>query len=169
MKKIVLTLTAAALLLFAPMTVIAQKIAHVDTQSILESLPEIGKINGELEAKNQQFDQEITKMQDEFQRKANEYDKNKATLSPAAQKEEENRLQEMYQRISQTRAQLQQEIQKFQSEKYQVIYDKVKTAIENVGKAGHYTYIFEKNAPLYIGTDAKDITNEVQAELKKLK
>lgn len=49
------------------------------------------------------------------------------------------------------------------------IYEKVKTAIKNVGKAGRYTYIFETSAALYIGEDSKDITAEVKAEIAKLK
>ena len=78
-------------MLIAPMAVMAQKFGYVDSQSVLESLPEIGKINGELEAKGKQFNDEITKMQDEFQLKSKEYDEKRSTLSPAAQQEEEIR------------------------------------------------------------------------------
>ena len=63
----------------------------------------------------------------------------------------------------------QQEMQKKQQEMMAPIYKKVQTAIQNVGKAGQYTYIFEQGAALYIGTGSKDVTSEVKAELNKLK
>ena len=49
------------------------------------------------------------------------------------------------------------------------VYQKVQTAIQNVGKAGQYTYIFEMGAALYIGTGSKDVTAEIKAEINKLK
>ena len=69
----------------------------------------------------------------------------------------------------QTAQQNQQEFQKQQTEKMQPIQQKVITAIQNVGKAGQYTYIFEQGAALYIGTGSKDVTSEVKAEINKLK
>ena len=75
----------------------------------------------------------------------------------------------MYQKIQQTYAQNQQELQKQQQEKMAPVYQKVQTAIQNVGKAGQYTYIFEQGAALYVGAGSKDVTAEVKAELNKLK
>ena len=108
-------------------------------------------------------------MQEELQRKSDEYEKAKATMAPTKQKETETSLAEMYQKIQQTYAQNQQEMQKKQQEMMAPIYKKVQTAIQNVGKAGQYTYIFEQGAALYIGTGSKDVTSEVKAELNKLK
>lgn len=164
MKKIII-----ALMLFAPLSIFAQKFGHVDTQSIMSTLPEIAKINGELQAAAQQYENDLKAMQDELQRKAEEFEKAKATMNPTTQSETEAQLQEMYQKIQQTYAQNQQEMQKLQQEKMQPIYQKVQTAIQNVGKTGQYTYIFEQGAALYVGTGSKDVTADVKAELNKLK
>lgn len=164
MKKIIIML-----MLLAPMAVMAQKFGHVDTQNIMQTLPEIAKINGELQAKAQEYENDLKAMQDELQRKADEYEKAKATMNATTQQETETSLQEMYQKIQQTYAQNQQEMQKLQQEKMQPIYTKVQTAIQNVGKAGQYTYIFEQGAALYVGAGSKDVTAEVKAELNKLK
>ena len=48
----------------------------------------------------------------------------------------------------------------------QPIVAKVRTAIEAVGKAGNYTYIFEEGAAVYTGTNVVDVTKEVQAKIK---
>ena len=41
--------------MLAPMAAFAQKFGHCDTQAILQSLPEISKVNGELEALGKQY------------------------------------------------------------------------------------------------------------------
>lgn len=164
MKKLILML-----MLFAPVATFAQKFGHVDTQNIISTMPEITRINGELQAIAQQYENDLKAMQDELQRKAEEYDKAKATMNATTQQETETQLQEMYQKIQQTYQQNQQEMQKQQQEKMAPIQQKIQTAIQNVGKAGNYTYIFEVGAAIYIGNDSKDVTADVKAELNKLK
>ena len=88
MKKFIIMM-----MLFAPMAVMAQKFGHVDSQSIMTTLPEIAKINGELQASAQQFENELKAMQEELQRKADEYEKAKATRNATTQKETEASLQ----------------------------------------------------------------------------
>lgn len=166
MKKIIIALVA---IFSMAVSANAQKFGHVDTQSIMQSLPELTKVNGELQAIAQQYENDLKAMQEELQRKAEEYEKNKATMSATAQQEQEKTLQDMYTKIQQTAQQNQQEFQKQQAEKMQPIQQKVVTAIQNVGKNGQYTYIFEQGAALYIGTGSKDVTSEVKAEINKLK
>ena len=161
MKKIIILM-----MLFAPLAVMAQKFGHVDTQSIMQTLPEIAKVNGELQAIAQQYENDLKAMQEELQRKSDEYEKAKATMAPTKQKETETSLAEMYQKIQQTYAQNQQEMQKKSSELMQPIVAKVKAAIDAVGKAGNYTYIFEEGAAVYAGTNVVDVTKEVQAKIK---
>ncbi len=166
MKKTIIALVAVfAMTLSAN----AQKFGHVDTQNIMQTLPELTKVNGELQAIAQQYDNDLKAMQEELQRKAEEYDKNKATMSATAQQEQEKTLQDMYTKIQQTAQQNQQNLQKQQAEKMQPINQKVMTAIQNVGKAGQYTYIIDQNTALYIGPSSKDVTSEVKAEINKLK
>lgn len=164
MKKIIIML-----MLLAPMAVMAQKFGHVDTQAITSTMPEITRMQGELQAEAQKYDNELKAMQEELQRKAEEYEKAKATMSATAQQEQETQLQEMYQKIQQAYQQNQQELQKKQAELMQPIQQKIQTAIQNVGKAGQYTYIFEANVPIFIGAGSKDVTSEVKAEINKLK
>lgn len=166
MKKTIIALVAVfAMTLSAN----AQKFGHVDTQNIMQTLPELTKVNGELQAIAQQYDNDLKAMQEELQRKAEEFDKNKATMSATAQQEQEKTLNDMYAKIQQTYQQNQQNLQKQQAEKMQPIQQKLMTAIQNVGKAGQYTYIFDQNAALYIGPSSKDVTSDVKAEINKLK
>ena len=157
------------MMLIVPMTVMAQKFGHVDSQTLLKGLPEIAKIDGELQALAAQYEKKLKEMQDELKRKYDEYEKTKATMSAAAQKEAETSLQELSQKVQQTYNDSQQDLEKQKADKLTPVYDKVRKAIDNVGKAGQYTYIFESGEFLYVGANAKDISAEIKAELEKMK
>ena len=166
MKKTIIALVATfAMALGAN----AQKFGHVDVQAIMQSLPEVTKANGERQAQAQQYDNELKQMQEEIQKKGEEYEKNKATMSATAQQQTETDLQAMYQKLQEAYQQNQQEMQKKQNELMEPIQKKVITAIENVGKAGGYTYIAQSGMFLYMGADVKDVTADVKAEINKLK
>ncbi len=158
-----------ALMLLSPVAVFAQKFGHVNSQNIVSNLPEVVKISGILQDMSKQKEEELTTMQDEFKRKCDDYDKKKSTMNANAQKETEASLQEEYERIQQLAVQSQQEIEAKRKEMLEPLLEKVKTAIKNVGKAGQYTYIFEQDAALYVGVGSKDLTNEIKAELNRLK
>ena len=164
MKKLVLML-----MLMAPLATFAQKFGTVNTQTIMQALPEIAKINGELEAQSKTYQNDLKSMQDELQRQSDAYDKAKSTMNATAQQQKEQELQTLYQKIQQTYQDNQQELQKLQQEKMQPVIAKVRNAIQNVGNAGGFTYIFEEGAAVYTGTNVEDVTSKVQSELTKMK
>ena len=153
MKKLVLML-----MLLAPMTMMAQKFGKVNTQTIMQALPDVAKANGELEALQKQKDNELKAMQEEFQRKADEYQKGASTMNATAKQQKETELQGLQQKIQQAYQDGQQELQKKSNELMQPIVAKVRAAIDAVGKAGNYTYIFEEGAAIYTGSNVLDVT-----------
>lgn len=167
MKKLLLML-----LMFAPLTMMAQKFGHVNAQEIIQAMPEFTKAKAEIEALQKQYEADLKGMQDELQKKAEAFEKEQATLPENIKQRRETELQEMYQKIQQTAQDNQQQFNKLQQEKLGPILAKVRTAIENVAKNGGYTYIMEKAAgqPLYINEAlSKDVTAEVKVELNKIK
>lgn len=161
MKKLVLML-----MLLAPMTMMAQKFGKVNTQTIMQALPDVAKANVELEALQKQKDNELKAMQEEFQRKADEYQKGASTMNATAKQQKETELQGLQQKIQQAYQDGQQELQKKSNELMQPIVAKVRAAIDAVGKAGNYTYIFEEGAAIYTGSNVLDVTKEVQSKIK---
>mgnify|MGYP003603048982 FL=1 len=157
------------IMLMAPLATFAQKFGKVNTQTIMQSLPEISKINGELEATAKQYENDLKSMQEELQRQSDAYDKGKSTMNATAQQQKEQELQQLYQKIQQTYSDNQQALQKAQQEKMQPVITKVRNAISNVGKTGGYTYIFEEGVAVYTGTNVEDVTSKVQAEIGKMK
>ena len=138
MKKIILMLLA-----FMPMAMMAQnaKFGHLDTQSIMQSMPDFIKARGEIEAEQKQYENELQEMQKELQTKAEKYEKEKATMNATTQQQTEQSLQEMYQKIQQ--------------------------AIEAVGKEGGFSLIQEMAPQLtfYHAAPVQDITATVKAKL----
>ncbi len=164
MKKLIMML-----MLMAPLATFAQKFGKVNTQTIMQAMPEISKINGELEATAKQYENDLKSMQEELQRQSDAYDKGKSTMNATAQQQKEQELQQLYQKIQQTYQDNQQSLQKAQQDKMQPVITKVRNAINNVGSAGNYTFIFEDGAAIYTGSNVEDVTPKVQAELNKMK
>ena len=164
MKKLILML-----MLCAPMTMMAQKFGKVNTQTIMQALPDVAKANGELEALQKQKENDLKSMQDEFQRKADEYQKGQSTMNATAKQQKETELQGLQQKIQQAYQDNSQALQKKQQELMQPIVTKVRNAIDAVGKAGGYTFIFEDGVAVYTGTNVEDVTSKVQAEISKMK
>ena len=71
MKKIIIML-----MVFAPMSLFAQKFGHVDSQAIMQGMPEFISARGEVEAQTKKYEDELQSMQQELQRKSEEYEKN---------------------------------------------------------------------------------------------
>lgn len=164
MKKILLFI-----MLMAPLATFAQKFGKVNTQTIMQALPEIAKINGELQAQQKTYENDLKSMQDELTRQSDAYEKGKSTMNATAQQQKEQELQNLYQKIQQTYQDNQQALQKKQQDLMQPVITKVRNAIENVGKNGGFTYIFEDGVAVYTGTNVEDVTAKVQAEIAKMK
>ncbi len=159
----------AMVLLCAPMTLFAQqKFGHINAQEVLTSMPEYSIANGEIEAKAKEFQNQMQEMQAEFQRKAEEYDKAKATMPATKQQETETELQGLYTKLQQAGQDYQQQLEKLRQEKQQPLYTKLMNAIATVGKTGGYVYIMDVNTALYTNDAiSEDVTAKVKSELKK--
>lgn len=164
MKKLLLII-----MLMAPLATFAQKFGKVNTQTIMQALPEIAKINGELQAQSKTYENELKSMQDELTRQNDAYEKGKSTMNATAQKQKEQELQTLYQKIQQTYQDNQQALQKKQQELMQPVVTKVRNAIDAVGKAGGFTYIFEDGVAVYTGANVEDVTSRVQTQISKMK
>ena len=164
MKKILMML-----MLLAPMAAFAQKFGHINAQEVMSSMPEFIKARGEIEATAKQYENDLKAMQDELQRKAQEYDKSKSTMNETKQKETEQTLMDLQQKIQQAYQDNSQALQKAQQEKMAPITQRLVDAIQAVGKAGGYVYIMDTQMgiPYVSDTLSKDVTAEVKAELNK--
>ena len=155
------------LMMLAPMAAFAQKFGHVNSQGIIQAMPEFTKARTDIEALAKQYDADLKSMQEEIQKKAEALEKEQATLPANIKQRREQELQEMYQKYQQSAQDNQQALAKEQSEKMQAITTKVLDAIKAVGTAGNYVYIMDLSSGIhYISTTlSTDVTAKVKAKL----
>ena len=143
------------------------KFGHVNTQEIIQAMPEYNKAKGEIDALQAQYEADLKSMQDELQKKGDAFEKEQATLPENIKNRRQQELQDMYQKIQQSFQDNQQALQKASSEKMQAITTKVLDAIKTVGQNGGYVYIMEMGAGIpYISTTlSTDVTAQVKTQL----
>ncbi len=162
MKKLIF-----AALLALPMSVFAQKFAHVNSTLIVQAMPEYTAAQTDMQNLQKQYEEELQRMQDELKTKSDDFDKNQATLPDAVKQRRQQELQDLYQRLQQYYQTSEQELQKAQAEKMQAITTKVSAAIKEVGAAGQYVYVMDTSSgiPYISETLSTDITAQVKAKL----
>lgn len=158
-------------LFVAPMSLCAQKFAHFDYGTIIQSMPEYKSAQTELEALGKKYQDELEGMQKELQTKADKYQREDTDATPANIRERHTQeLQEMYQRFEQARQDNSEAFQKAQQDKMQPITQKVMNAVNDVAQAGGYVYIIDKNAAQAGGivineTLSTDVTSQIMGKL----
>ena len=115
-----------------------------------------------------QYQDDLKLMQDELQKKSEEYQKEQANLLPNVRERREQELNDLYTRLQQSYQDNQVALQKAQAEKMNEISEKVLGVVKKLGEAGGYVYIVDTSAGVipYVSTTlSTDITNEVKKEL----
>ena len=128
------------LLMFAPMATFAQKFGHVNSQEIVQAMPEFTKARTDIEALTKQYEADLKSMQEELQKKSEAYEKEQASLPANIKERREKELQDMYQKIQQSYQDNQQALAKEQSERMQAITTKVLDAIKQPLHQHHTVY-----------------------------
>jgi outer membrane protein len=148
-------------------TASAQKFGHVNTQEIIQAMPEFNTARTEIEKLTQQYESDLKQMQDELQKKSEEFDKLPADTPDGIKQRKQKELQDLYSNIQESYQTNQQALAKAQQEKMQAIQTKVLDAIKAIGQEGGYVYIMEMGAGIpYISTTlSTDLTAQVKAKL----
>ena len=160
-KKI---LVVAALLI--PMLASAQtlKVGLVDTQEIMSKLPDTAAAQKQLEETSKKYDDEYAKLGEEMKRLYDEFQKSENDL-PAIKERKARELQDYQQKMQQFEQSAMQDIQTLQNDLMAPEMQKVRNAIEAVGKESGFSLIQEKNYAIYFAAPVVDITPEVKAKL----
>lgn len=159
---------ALLLLLIAPMSVFAQKFAHFKSMDIIPVMPKYTKAQTDIQALQKQYEDEIKRASDEFNKKFAEYQQEQKTLPQNIQERRQKELQELSDKGMQFQQDAQQQLQKAYADMMEPIYKKLEDAVKAIGAAGGYTYIFDLNRtdiPYINDTMSKDVTNDIKTKL----
>ena len=160
MKKIIISL-----MLILPLAVSAQKFGHINTQELFAQMPEVNQVKLKMDTINSQYENQLASMNEEIQKKYQDYQAQEATMADAIKQIRQQELQEMQQRLQQFYQIAEQDIQRQQQELLAPVHEKMTKAIKAVGEREGYTYIFDSAAMVHIGADAIDATPSVKKEL----
>lgn len=161
MKKLILFLALAL-----PMLASAQKFGHINTQELFALMPELKQVEARLDSLNSQYETLLASMQEEYQRKLQDYQSKQATMTDAIRQITEEELMSLQQRLQTTYTTAQQDVQKKQEEFLVPVQERMVKAIQKVGKDKGFTYIFNSSgATVYVAPDAIDVMEDVKKEL----
>ena len=159
---------ALILLLIAPMSVFAQKFGHIKTQEILVAMPDYIKAQTDIQTMQKQYEDEMKRAQEEFNKKFTAYQEEQANLPKNIQERRQKELQELNQKGMQMQQDAQLELERSWMSMLEPIAKKIEDAIKAVGQEGGYVYIFDLNAtqiPFVNETLSTDVTGAVKAKL----
>ena len=143
------------------------KFGHINTQEVLNLMPELKVIQTQMENEYKQKEDQLTTMQVDLKAQQDEYVKVAETMTSEARVEKEKSLQEMGKKVQNYYILAQQQLQAREQELKMPIVKKVQTAIQEVGDENGFLYIFEtaSNMPLYHSEKSVDVAPLVKAKL----
>jgi outer membrane protein len=149
-----------AAILFSGAAYAQDKIAHVDSDSVLRSMDEYKIQIKQLETYQKQLAAQSEKMQSDFKTKYEDLQRTEKDLAPIILEEKYKELQQMEQNIIQFNQKAQGDIIKKEKDLLEPLINKVKKAIQEVAKAKGYSYVAPSENFLY-ADPIHDITLEV--------
>lgn len=167
MKKLQLLFLAAVLFVGATSFMNAQtKVAHIDTQALVEAMPEMKAAQGQLEKVQKTYDAEIKAMAKELDTKVKQYE---GEASTKTDEENAKRVQEvngMQGNIGAYRNQALKDLQQKEVDVLQPVLEKARAAIQKVARAKGFQYVLDSStgAGLLLA-DGTDLMTDVKKEL----
>lgn len=161
-------LIAAVVALF-PLFAMAQevKLGYINSQEVLMLMPEVDGVEKQIAEFSEKNTKYLQDMQKEIQDKAARYEQEKATMTDAIRRVQEEELQGLYERFQTAQQTLYQEAQAYQAKLIEPLQTKLKSAIETVGKRQGLMFVYDmaSGSILYKSDKAIDITPAVKKEL----
>ena len=162
-KKLILSAFVLGLCSFS----FAQKIAHIEVDSLIAMMPETKTVKEIAQNYYKDLEKTAGAMDNEFQTKYNDYlsaDPN--SMSQLVRKTKEEELQSLQRRIEDFRMQAQQDYQTKTAQLTAPIMEKAKKGIEAVAKEGGYKYVLDTSTGYVLYADpAEDILMAVKKKL----
>lgn len=168
MNRKIRIFTVSILIAVCTTEIQAQKIAHLNLDSLISSMPESKTVKEESQNYLKSLENEVMAMTDEFQKKYNDYMANAEKMSELVRKTKEEELTGMQRRIEEFKISAQQDYQKKMNEYLQPLIDKAKKAIEMVAKESGYKYVLDitpGNTNVLYSEPSDDIFNAVKKKM----
>lgn len=147
---------AIVMLVVGAQQIQAQKIAHVQMDSLIQLMPETKQAMEIAQNYLKDLEKQVSTMKAEFDSKYQDYLTNKDTYSDLVRKTKEEELQTLNQRIEDFRQQAQQDYQKKYTDLSKPIQEKAKRAIDAVAKEAGYKYVLDTSSGVVLFSEQSD-------------
>lgn len=161
----------ALLLMAATLTQAQSKIGHINSEAIMQTLPEAIDAQKTLDQLVSQWEGELQKMQAEWKRKFDDYDKRKLILTDQARADAERELRELDQSIADYRNKKfgqNGELFQKQNDVMKPIQNKIFKVLAEIAKEDNYDYVFDKSGEILLlyANDKNDLTQKVISRMQ---
>ena len=135
---------AIAIVLFIGTQVSAQtKVAHIDLQVLMTSMPEMKTAQDQMKKIQETYDKDYKNMVTEYQTKLQKYEQEAPTAGDALNETRSKEMQDMGSRIQQFEQTAKKELGQKELDLYKPIYEKAQKAIQKVAKAKGVNYVLD--------------------------
>lgn len=164
MKKLLLAIA----IVFSAGSLMAQtKIAHVNSQVLLDTLPSRKVAIQKLQEFERNGVKELQEMEADLNNAYAKYERDRPNMSPVIIKIEEEKLMKKQQALQDREQSLNAEMQAYSQELNTPILGMVQKAVEIVSDRRKINYVIDESVTLYF-KGGTDITDEVIVELLKM-
>ena len=166
MKKLVI-IAIVAFTGFCSVKANAQtKIAHINTQALIEAMPDYKKAQTEIETYAGSLEKESQALIAEYNNKVAALEKAPKDQSEVMKAAQIKDIQDIQKRIQDYEQIARERIQTKQNELLKPVYDKARKAIEDVAKEKGYAYVIDNSGgSLLVSPAADDILAPVKTKL----
>jgi len=147
------------------------KIGHINSEAIFQALPEAQDAQSSLDAMVAQWEAELTKMQSDWKKKLDDYDKKKLILTDDARAEAEKELRGLDQGIVDFRNKKfgpNGELFQKQNEVMKPIQNKLFQVLQEIAQEDGYDYIFDQSGEILLlyANEKNDLTQTVLSRMQ---
>jgi len=167
MKKIKTLLVASILFLGATSLTSAQsKVAHIDTQELIASMPDMKAAQNQLEKLTKTYQADIQTMATELQNKMKQYQAEASSKTDEVNGQRAQEVQGMRDNVLKYEQNAQQEMGKRQEGLFKPIMEKARLAIQKVARAKGFQYVIDSTTGSgLILADGPNLLADVKKEL----
>ncbi|MCR4829683.1 MAG: OmpH family outer membrane protein [Bacteroidales bacterium] len=144
----------------------ANKFGHINSADLMQIMPGKEEAQAAFQAEVEVHDTQLKAMQEELQKKYNDYMEKQSQMSDLIRSTKEQEIRELGSRIETYQQNAQELLQAKEKELLQPIIDRAKQAISDVAKENGYTYIFDSSTgTLLYQPESDDIMPLVKKKL----
>ena len=142
------------------------KIGYINSEAIMDQLPEAQEAQRQLDERVGEWQEELTQMQRTWQRKFEEYDKMKLIMSDQRRADAERELMDLDRQIAEFRDRRfgqDGELFRLQEELIRPIQDRIFLAIQEIAEEEAYDYVLDQSGDILLmyANEKWDLTQKV--------